>query len=268
MRSRLSSTLVLACGGALIAFAALATVQLQAIKVAVWRLPDKFEVDSFFAGDATEMEAGQELLLLTFSPRGKNPTEGRLYLDSRWQVEKGRDVIQIHDAKERGAVHVKALKAGTAQLRYEVQGDYAAQKGQEYQLKGIVKVEVTAARPQLTWPEVQVRTLYKGILMRRIDLEEARGWIEQVDQGGYPAIVRVAYEIASSRESQIGIYQKGVGNQERLVAIYQHLLRRDADEIPVGEWQERLRRLEAGGITEVVMDIVRSQEFRDVHDLD
>jgi hypothetical protein len=106
------------------------------------------------------------------------------------------------------------------------------------------------------------RLLYQGILMREPDAG-ASGTIDSIQRGGYDALVRAAVGIADSDESRIRVYeQKGVCNEQRLLALYKNLLGLTADQVDRRQWDADLRRMNSGEIARVVDDIVRSDRFR------
>jgi len=86
---------------------------------------------------------------------------------------------------------------------------------------------------------------------------------EDIARNGYSALLRQAREIAESRESEIDLYQKGICNQQRLLALYEHLLGRKAPQIDQRLWRAQLQHLERGDIAEVVNELVTSREFQD-----
>jgi len=122
--------------------------------------------------------------------------------------------------------------------------------------------------PSGSWERDLTNSLYKGILMRDLDEQGARGYIDRISRGDHRTVVQIAEEMSRSEESRIRIYQRGVSNQQRLIALYENLLDLSSDEIDEEEWDEDLRRLNDGRIAEVVGEIVRSRRFREVQDLD
>ena len=102
--------------------------------------------------------------------------------------------------------------------------------------------------------------LYQGILLRAPD-NGAVGFRDRIAREGRAGAVRVAREIAESRESEIGVYEKGSCNQARLLALYEHLLGIDSSRVDQRRWREQLQRMERGDIAGVVDEMVQSREF-------
>jgi hypothetical protein len=125
-----------------------------------------------------------------------------------------------------------------------------------------------AASPSGSWERDLTNSLYKGILMRDMDEQGARGYIDRISRGDHRTVVQIADEMSRSEESRIRIYQRGVNNQQRLIALYENLLDLSSDEIDEDEWDEDLRLLNDGRIAEVVGGIVRSRRFREIQDLE
>jgi hypothetical protein len=123
------------------------------------------------------------------------------------------------------------------------------------------------SRPSGSWERDLTNSLYKGILMRDLDEQGARGYIDRISRGDHGTVVKIADEMSRSEESRIRIYQRGVNNQQRLIALYENLLDLSSDEIDEEEWDEDLHRLNDGRVAEVVGEIVRSRRFREVQDL-
>ncbi|MCP4658980.1 MAG: DUF4214 domain-containing protein [bacterium] len=278
MNQRIKPSFLLAAVGAgsLVALVAFAQgkpgdqTQIDAVRIAVWDPETKEEILTLISGETLEIAAGDSVILRIFSPADKNPTQMRQYLSAGFSIEAGRERIALREVDVRkGSCVVEALagraadKSTAATLRYELKGKISAAR--KYQERGTVTFEIIEPEYELTKGEAFVWLLYRAILLREPDRERARPWIEQVERGGYRSLIEVAYQIAESRESQVHLYERGVSNQERLLAIYGHLLGLDADEVDLREWQHNLARLDRGEVTEVVMDIVDSYEFRQYH---
>jgi hypothetical protein len=140
-----------------------------------------------------------------------------------------------------------------------------------------VRVEPTAAAGSAPTTSVTTRQqardltgrLYQAILMRNLDETGARAHIDNIAKGGYPALIQVAERIAESDESRIGVYEReGVCNQQRLLSMYKNLLGLSASQIDREQWEEDLRRMNAGDIDAVVAGMVRSPRFQQLHNLE
>jgi hypothetical protein len=111
--------------------------------------------------------------------------------------------------------------------------------------------------------------LYQAILMRNLDETGARTFVDGIAKGGYPALIQAAERIAESDESRIGVYERdGVCNQQRLLSMYKNLLGLNASQIDREQWEEDLKRMNAGDIDAVVAGMVRSPRFQQLHDLE
>lgn len=111
--------------------------------------------------------------------------------------------------------------------------------------------------------------LYQAILMRDLDESGARSHVDSIVRGGYPALIQVAERIAESDESRIRVYEReGVCNEQRLLSLYKNLLGLSADQIDREQWEEDLRRMSAGQIDAVVVGMVRSTRFQQLHNLE
>jgi hypothetical protein len=137
-----------------------------------------------------------------------------------------------------------------------------------------VRVEPTAASgssPAASRQQARDLTnrLYQAILMRNLDETGARGHIDSIAKGGYPALIQVAERIAESDESRIAVYEReGVCNQQRLLSMYKNLLGLSANQIDREQWEEDLRRMNEGQIDAVVAGMVRSPRFQQLHNLE
>lgn len=135
-----------------------------------------------------------------------------------------------------------------------------------------VRVEPAAGSTSVTSRQ-QARDLtnklYQAILMRNLDESGARTHIDNIAKGGYPALIQVAESIAESDESRIAVYEReGVCNQQRLLAMYKNLLGLSASQIDREQWEEDLDRMNKGQIDAVVLGMVRSPRFQQIHNLD
>jgi hypothetical protein len=109
------------------------------------------------------------------------------------------------------------------------------------------------------------QALYRGILLRDLDETGARGFIANIERNGYSGILDVARQIAVSQESRQLSYQR---NEERLQSLYQHLLGYSSNNVSRSQWENDLRRLNAGDVYGVVEDILQSERFRNYYRVD
>jgi hypothetical protein len=111
--------------------------------------------------------------------------------------------------------------------------------------------------------------LYRAILMRDMDESGARSYVDSITRGGYPALIQVAERLAESDESRIRVYEReGVCNEQRLLSLYKNLLNLSANQIDREQWEEDLRRMADGQIDAVVLGMVRSTRFQQLHNLE
>lgn len=117
------------------------------------------------------------------------------------------------------------------------------------------------------WPQEMTRTLYRAILLREPD-SQAWGTTQAIAEGGYPAIIRSAEAIARSEESRWRLSRRDdVSSEARLRALYDELLELEPHQIDRTYWYRDLSLVAAGRIEEVVSEMVRSERFRQAHDL-
>ncbi len=107
-----------------------------------------------------------------------------------------------------------------------------------------------------------VTEIYHGILMREPEAQGLDDWSDRIAGRGYPEAISVAMEIAASEESRVRIYQDGTTYEERLAALYEHLLGIEPRTVDPDRWRTDLERLRDGEIDQVVGEMVRSAEFR------
>lgn len=107
-----------------------------------------------------------------------------------------------------------------------------------------------------------VAELYRGILLREPDPEGLASYGEQIRARGYPGLIETAVDIARSEESRSSVYRNGATYEQRLGALYEHLLGIDPGEIDRNQWRDDLESLRAGDLDRVVGEIVNSETFR------
>jgi hypothetical protein len=144
-----------------------------------------------------------------------------------------------------------ALRQGTVTIRVEPSASSASSGS----------APVTATAQGLT------NLLYRAILLRDFD-PSGQPYVDRIARGGYPELVRVAQEIAQSDESRSAAYDRaGRSNEQRLLTLYQSLLGLSSGQIDRDQWNADLKRLNDGRLADVVLAMVRSERFQDVHNL-
>jgi hypothetical protein len=240
------------------------------VRVAVWEPETRFEQLNVVAGEPVPVTVGEPVMLRLFQPA--TDQHDRAYLSGSYSVETGQGLVELSQHEpDRGVVvvtvpvqHGAAAVEGQISLRYQLhEGVPVARR---HLVSGDIPLQVSMppqAPPQAQAVEL-VEALYRGILLRDADPEGRDPRARRIAEGGYPAIVEVAREIAASRESQIDVPQRATA-EERLLALYTEILQRDREEIDVAGFRGHLERIRDGEITEVVTGMVRSAEFRHVH---
>jgi hypothetical protein len=116
-------------------------------------------------------------------------------------------------------------------------------------------IETDAARQAAT-------ELYRGILLREPDPEGLTAYGERIRERGYAGMMEAAVEIARSEESRVSVYRNGASYEQRLAALYEHLLGIDPAEVDRDQWLEDLESLRAGHLDRVVEGMAQSETFR------
>lgn len=108
-----------------------------------------------------------------------------------------------------------------------------------------------------------VDELFQGILLRRAPVQGTEEFVRRIQRGGYTEAIAVAVDIANSPESQRDIYQRGVRPEERLTALYAHLLGVRPEDVDRDQRQADLDAISRGDIDRLVGGLVRSDDFRE-----
>lgn len=111
--------------------------------------------------------------------------------------------------------------------------------------------------------ERMIAELYRGILLREPDRQGLAGYADRLRDGGYGEAVAIAGEIAESEESRLLVYRRKADHEDRLDALYRHLLGLEANQVDRDQWRDDLDRLHDGEVSRVVGEMVRSEAFRD-----
>lgn len=273
-------TVLLTAAAALSAVAALAQARgdrlgerggprIEDIRVAVWTPGDNKELAQLRDGETLRLESGSSVILRVIAPSRSNPGSERLYLAARYSIERGEDRVSLRDAKvERGSVELAAgdwrrERRDAVVVRWELAE--RVKLDEPGLAHGSIRIEVVPG--PYRWGEEAVAELYRGILLREPDSGAgAREWVERVGRGGYAELLVAAQALAESRESEIDLYARGACNQQRLLALYRHLLGVEPAALDQNRWRAQLDRMGRGDIAGVVLEIVRSPAYRDRHD--
>jgi hypothetical protein len=266
--SRIANTaaFLLACSAlALPALASHSTV--QTVKIAVVDPRTNQELATLDPGDTLELPANVERLLRLFEPPRTDRRERR-YLPAEFGFGPQQTALEVVRRTQGGAVirlrpgGGTTMRSGNLHVGFKIADEVVL--ADEAMRLGRVLVEVEPASNRRA--DDIVNALYRGILLRDPDAGAASRR-QEIARDGHPAVLRHAREIAASRESEIDLYQKGICNQQRLLALYEHLLGRQAPQINQRTWRDQLQHLERGDIAEVVNDLVTSREFQERFDL-
>ena len=189
---------------------------------------------------------------------------GRVYPSVTYRIVDGRDWLSLADEHpSMGTVRVDAragVGAGRSGLiEWTVASGFAPRDGVT---RGTIAVRSGTSSSQAVARSASaiVTDLYRGILLRDPDTG-AQGFINTVDRNGVNGIFRVATDIARSAESTATLAQKGVTNEQRLAALYQHLQGRGRRDISVAEWERHLALLNRREFDTVVTDLLWSDPF-------
>lgn len=242
-------------------------LRIEDIRVAVWTPREHKESALLQDGQTLRLEQGQTVILRVVAPDKTNAASERVYLAARYSVERGDDRVSLHDADiQKGWVELTAREGrwdrrDPVVVRWELAERVLLEEREL--ARGSIRVEVEP-RPY-RYGEEAVAELYRGILLHEPD-PGARGWVERVSRGGYEELLKAAQAIAESRESEIDVYTRGACNQQRLLALYRHLLGVESAALDQRRWRVELDRMGRGDIAGVVLDIVRSAAYRERHE--
>jgi hypothetical protein len=198
----------------------------------------------------------------------------RHHVSTQFNVARGSGTWLNHyrNRQEQGQVniglHPNVEPRGPLYLEYEILDNVGLED--EGLRRGTIRVEVSdkvdqgssIGHDRADTNDI-VTAIYRGILLRDPDPAGAATAEQAIRDNGWDAIVSVARTTAISRESQVDVYQRGISNQQRLVALYGELLDMDASDVDAYVWREQLDRLGRGDISGVVLEMVQSEAFQD-----
>lgn len=253
----------------------------QDVQIQVKDLETEQIIATVRPGGTITLREGQRVrLIMTADHPGQR---GLVYPETEFtEAEPGRGWVRVTKTNVDNAnatLRIARPRGSTASrtetLRYRITEDI----GMPDSLRTgtlLVRVEPAAASgssPSPVASRQQARDLtnrlYQAILMRNLDETGARSHIDSIASGGYPALIQVAERIAESDESRIRVYEReGVCNEQRLLSLYKNLLGLSANQIDREQWEADLRRMNDGQIDAVVLAMVRSSRFQQLHNLE
>ena len=231
-------------------------------------------------GEGFRILPGQRLEIRAVGNPGSND---RIYPYVRYYIADGGGSIVLTDAHpQKGTVAVEARSASRGQhavIGYQILEntilDGIAREGRlEVQVDGPNLQPATGTLGAYGLPQdfdnrtsaILVRDLYRGILLREPD-QAATSWSDRIDRDGYNGLIEVAQAIAVSPESRNDVYQRGIRDEQRLAALYRHLLGFEQSRISTSAWERGLQMLANHQVPELVTELLRQGEFFDRYNL-
>jgi hypothetical protein len=190
------------------------------------------------------------------------------------ETEPGRGWVRVtRTSVENASATVEIVRRGNNNLTETLRYRITENVGIPTRLReGHITIRVdplssSGSAPVTSTAQGLTNLLYRAILLRDMD-PAGQSYVDRIAGGGYSELIRVAQEIAQSEESRTAAYDRaGQSNEQRLLALYQNLLNLSSGQIDRDQWIADLQRLNAGRLTDVVLSMVRSQRFQDVHNL-
>src|SRR5688500_12637589 len=226
------------------------------------------EVDLIERGEDLQLRLGQEVRLELVDP---SVARRQWNVPGSFELLRGNTGLELRrENAAQGTVLLRARAPQAGDARGEEIGwrvrDNVRTAGDNLRW-GRLHVEILDEAVQegsgSAWQATADRTvaaLYHAILLRGPD-SGATGYRDTIARDGLTGARRVAREIADSRESEVGVYEKGSCNQARLLEMYEHLLGIDPNRVDQRRWREQLQRLERGDVAGVVDELVQTREF-------
>lgn len=242
------------------------------VVIVVKDIDSKEEIGSVEPGGTITLPAGSHVrLIMTALPTGN--ARGPLYPDTKFSDTSngGVTITRSHVENSTADLVLNRSKAAsrTETIRYEITDSWVP----AHLRTGSFRIHIAPASASTgnlrsgialgsSRADELTRMLYQAILLRDPD-SGAAGTIESIANGGYDALVKAAVGMANSEESRIRLSDQGTTNEQRLAALYRHLLGLSTSQLDRSEYEANLRRLNEGRIAEVVSDFVNSSRFRD-----
>lgn len=249
------------------------------VHIVVKDLASGQEIGSVRPGGSITLTEGQKVrLILTAVHPGQG--KGPYYPETVFtETEPGRGWVRVtRTSQENSSATVEIIRPGgnnrntTETLNYRIT-ETAGIPNDLRQGSILIRVEPLSAVgtvPPVTsgsshTAQDLTNLLYRAILMRDMD-PSGQPYVDRIARGGYPELVKIADEMARSEESRIRVNERA-SQEQRLLALYQHLLGLNSNQVDQNQWRTDLSRLSAGRIAEVVADMIRSERFQDYHNL-
>lgn len=198
-------------------------------------------------------------------PRSKGPR----YPSASYAVTEAKPVAGIMNANvDMGSATLQTYgRTGRSTLYYEVLDNSLTLRDLR---RGsiVVSVENTAEVPaepqaQATADESLIEALYRGILLRDPEPAAVQAAAARLQRGGYAEAIAIATQIAASEESRDATTSRGISLEQRLEALYRHLLGYEREAVDEGQWKSDLNWVRAQNVRHVVDAMVRSEAFQE-----
>ena len=211
--------------------------------------------------DAVALPRNEPIQLRMFEQRGNE----RHYIATEFRVARGSEMLNhTRNRQSRGEVTVElrpnSNPTGPLHLEYTILD--SVRLADERMRRGHIRVDVQGGLGQAETDRL-VGALYRGILMREPDQQGGYAARQAILNGGWNGLVQFARNVATSRESEMDLYEKGACNQQRLMTMYRELQGRDLRRIDQRTWRAQLEQMNRGDIDAVVMALMESPEFQD-----
>lgn len=246
------------------------------LRIAIQDMRTKEDLGYVQPGEVLSLEVGDRVrlrMVAVVDGRWKAPR----YPSTAFGVLAGKDSIRVYDVnREQGSAVLEAVRASgdrDALVSYELLDQMNIRGGL---VEGTITVRVggdaspapapvnPAPAPAMS-AEQRARSvvgaLYRGILLREADDAGARPRVDRIVGGGYAEVYEIALEIAQSQESRSNVQSKASA-EERLEALYRHLVGKSRSQIDPVIWDADLARVRSGQLDVVVRRLTSSPEFR------
>jgi hypothetical protein len=245
------------------------------------------QLDTLNIAEPLDLGVGEEVVIQPVLPNGRRDIVPRV----RYSVSAGKNNVHIATVRNNAsALLVRGLRHGndrngtSALIKFELVDRADRDRLRPNQRDGYISVRVLPQgfaydRPGVGVAPIQdpryariderrayrvVDALYRGILLRSPE-DAQTGRVREITEEGYNTIEQIAVDIAESDESR-RLYSQ-TSDEERLAAVYRHLLGVERNQIPSDEWARAMNAMRFRRLGEVVAQIVRDQDFVNRFDL-